>query len=247
MNRASVSQPPLVVADQATKLYKHNSVVVSALGNVSLTIHRGEFTALVGPSGSGKTTLLNLIGALDKPTTGKIVIDNTNVSSLSNSKLAELRLRRIGFVFQDYNLLPVLSALENVEYVLLLQGVPPAERRKRANEALCQLGLDGCQNRRPSQLSGGQQQRVAIARAIAADPLLILADEPTANLDSETGEALIDSMLELNRNRRTTFIFSTHDDTIMRHASRIVRLKDGKIIEDSSDGVRKAGLAKHSA
>ena len=247
MNRASVSQPPLVVASQATKLYKHNSVVVSALGNVSLTIHRGEFTALVGPSGSGKTTLLNLIGALDKPTTGKILIDNTDVSSLSNSKLAELRLRRIGFVFQDYNLLPVLSALENVEYVLLLQGVPPAERRKRANEALCQLGLDGCQNRRPSQLSGGQQQRVAIARAIAADPLLILADEPTANLDSETGEALIDSMLELNRNRRTTFIFSTHDDTIMRHASRIVRLKDGKIIEDSSDGVRKAGLAKHSA
>ena len=247
MNRASVSQPPLVVANQATKLYKHNSVVVSALGNVSLTIHRGEFTALVGPSGSGKTTLLNLIGALDKPTTGKILIDNTDVSSLSNSKLAELRLRRIGFVFQDYNLLPVLSALENVEYVLLLQGVPPAERRKRANEALCQLGLDGCQNRRPSQLSGGQQQRVAIARAIAADPLLILADEPTANLDSETGEALIDSMLELNRNRGTTFIFSTHDDTIMRHASRIVRLKDGKIIEDSSDGVRKAGLAKHSA
>jgi len=247
MNRASVSQPPLVVANQATKLYKHNSVVVSALGNVSLTIHRGEFTALVGPSGSGKTTLLNLIGALDKPTTGKILIDNTDVSSLSNSKLAELRLRRIGFVFQDYNLLPVLSALENVEYVLLLQGVPPAERRKRANEALCQLGLDGCQNRRPSQLSGGQQQRVAIARAIAADPLLILADEPTANLDSETGEALIDSMLELNRNRGTTFIFSTHDETIMRHASRIVRLKDGKIIEDSSDGVRKAGLAKHSA
>jgi putative ABC transport system ATP-binding protein len=247
MNRVSVSQPPLVVANQATKLYKHNSVVVSALGNVSLTIHRGEFTALVGPSGSGKTTLLNLIGALDKPTTGKILIDNTDVSSLSNSKLAELRLRRIGFVFQDYNLLPVLSALENVEYVLLLQGVPPAERRKRANEALCQLGLDGCQNRRPSQLSGGQQQRVAIARAIAADPLLILADEPTANLDSETGEALIDSMLELNRNRGTTFIFSTHDETIMRHASRIVRLKDGKIIEDSSDGVRKAGLAKHSA
>jgi putative ABC transport system ATP-binding protein len=156
-------------------------------------------------------------------------------------------LRRIGFVFQDYNLLPVLSALENVEYVLLLQGVPPAERRKRANEALCQLGLDGCQNRRPSQLSGGQQQRVAIARAIAAAPLLILADEPTANLDSETGEALIDSMLELNRNQGTTFIFSTHDDTIMRHASRIVRLKDGKIIEDSFDGVRKAGLAKHSA
>jgi putative ABC transport system ATP-binding protein len=247
MNRVSVSQPPLVVANQATKLYKHNSVVVSALGNVSLTIHRGEFTALVGPSGSGKTTLLNLIGALDKPTTGKILIDNTDVSSLSNSKLAELRLRRIGFVFQDYNLLPVLSALENVEYVLLLQGVPPAERRKRANEALCQLGLDGCQNRRPSQLSGGQQQRVAIARAIAADPLLILADEPTANLDSETGEALIDSMLELNRNRGTTFIFSTHDETIMRHASRIVRLKDGKIIEDSFDGVRKAGLAKHSA
>jgi putative ABC transport system ATP-binding protein len=247
MNRVSVSQPPLVVANQATKLYKHNSVVVSALGNVSLTIHRGEFTALVGPSGSGKTTLLNLIGALDKPTTGKILIDNTDVSSLSNSKLAELRLRRIGFVFQDYNLLPVLSALENVEYVLLLQGVPPAERRKRANEALCQLGLDGCQNRRPSQLSGGQQQRVAVARAIAADPLLILADEPTANLDSETGEALIDSMLELNRNRGTTFIFSTHDETIMRHASRIVRLKDGKIIEDSFDGVRKAGLAKHSA
>jgi putative ABC transport system ATP-binding protein len=247
MNRAAVLQPPLVVAAQATKLYKHNSVVVSALANVSLTIHRGEFTALVGPSGSGKTTLLNLIGALDKPTTGKIVIDDTEVSSLSNSKLAELRLRRIGFVFQDYNLLPVLSALENVEYVLLLQGVPPAERRKRANEALCQLGLDGCQNRRPSQLSGGQQQRVAIARAIAADPLLILADEPTANLDSETGEALIDSMLELNRNRGTTFIFSTHDETIMRHASRIVRLKDGKIIEDSFDGVRKAGLAKHSA
>jgi len=228
----------LVTVRGVSKHYSQETIAVPALSNVSLDVRQGEFVALAGPSGSGKTTLLNLIGALDKPSTGQIIVGQSDTSKESNSSLAELRLRKIGFIFQDYNLLPVLSALENVEYVLLLQGMPVAERRRRANEALCLLGLDGFQNRRPSQLSGGQQQRVAVARAIAAQPLLVLADEPTANLDSETGQALIDNMHQLNQKQGVTFIFSTHDDMVIRQASRVVRLKDGKIVEGSAHAIR---------
>jgi len=208
---------------------------VHALSNINLEIQSGEFTALVGPSGSGKTTLLNLIGGLDKPATGRIVLGGEDIVAFSKSRLAELRLTKIGFIFQEYNLLPVLSAIENVEYVLLLQGVPADERRRRADEALRQLGMDGCQHRRPNQLSGGQQQRVAIARAMVAKPLLVLADEPTANLDSQTGAALLDTMLTLNRTNGTTFIFSTHDEMVMRYARRIVNLRDGKIVDSAQE------------
>ena len=232
MNRAATDDLPLVRVQGLCKEYRQGDLRVRALDDINLEFRQGEFTALVGPSGSGKTTLLNLIGALDTPSTGNIVLGDDALAGLTRAQLADLRLKKIGFIFQDYNLLPVLSALENVEYVLLLQRVPSAERRRRADAALRQVGLDGCQHRRPSQLSGGQQQRVAIARAIAAEPLLVLADEPTANLDSDTGAALIDTMLALNRSKGITFLFSTHDAMIMRHAKRVVRLKDGAVVED---------------
>jgi putative ABC transport system ATP-binding protein len=237
MDRHQFDTSPLVSVCDVNKTYRQGDMEVHALRDINLTINAGEFAALVGPSGSGKTTLLNLIGALDRPTSGTVSVGSTTVSAAPGAELAKLRLHKIGFVFQDFNLLPVLSALENVEYVMLLQGVDPAQRLQRANDAMVQLGLDGCQHRRPAQLSGGQQQRVAIARALAAKPLLILADEPTANLDSETGEALISSMLELNRTLGTTFVFSTHDEMVMRHASRIVRMKDGRQLEDATYAV----------
>lgn len=233
--RAMPEQAPLAVRVQnASKTYQQGAMPIHALQDVSLEIHAGEFTALVGPSGSGKTTLLNLIGALDQPGAGDVWLGDQSLRALSRARLAQLRLHKIGFVFQDYSLLPVLTALENVEYVLQLQGVAAAERRRRANDALVALGLDGCQHRVPAQLSGGQQQRVTIARAMVGEPLLVLADEPTANLDSDTGSALLDTMLDLNRRQGTTFIFSTHDPMVMRHARRIVRLKDGKIVEDQT-------------
>ena len=229
-----MDDPTLVQAKNLSKLYQQGPVCVKALDGVDLTIRRGEFAALVGPSGSGKSTLLNLIGALDKPTSGRLQVGGVDLAAQPPSSLAGIRLKKIGFIFQDFSLLPVLTALENVEYVLLLQNVPAAERRERADQALKQLGLDGCQHRRPSELSGGQQQRVAIARAIVGKPLLVLADEPTANLDSATGEALLETMLELNRSQGMTFVFSTHDQMVMRHAEHLVRLKDGKVIEDSA-------------
>ncbi len=237
MDRISPAGIPLIQIEQVAKVYKQGDMPVHALDEISTEFGHGEFTALVGPSGSGKTTLLNLIGALDTPTSGRIVLGGETLAGRTRAQLAELRRRKIGFIFQDYNLFPVLSALENVEYVLLLQGVPAHERRQRADAALKSVGLDGCQQRRPSQLSGGQQQRVAIARAIAPEPLLVLADEPTANLDSETGGALIDTMLELNRTKGITFLFSTHDDMVMRHATRLVRLKDGKLVEDGAHAI----------
>lgn len=227
----------LVDVRALTKTYQQSAVKVDVLRGVDLSICSGEFAAIVGPSGSGKTTLLNLIGALDRPSSGSIHLAGAAISSESGARLAQLRLHKIGFVFQDFNLLPVLSAIENVEYVLLLQGIPAMERRKRANEVLIQLGLDGCQHRRPAQLSGGQQQRVAVARALAGNPLLILADEPTANLDSATGEALLATMKQLNVEQGTTFLFSTHDSMVMRHASRIIALKDGQIVEARSHAV----------
>ena len=232
MDRIPTDSIPLVQIEQVSKIYRQGDMPVNALADINIAFRKGEFTALVGPSGSGKTTLMNLIGALDAPSMGRVILGGETLASQTRSRLADLRLRKIGFIFQDYNLLPVLSAVENVEYVLLLQGVPARERRRRADAALESVGLAGYQHRRPAQLSGGQQQRVAIARAIAAEPLLVLADEPTANLDSDTGAALIDTMLELNRSKGITFLFSTHDDMVMRHATRLVRLKDGKIAED---------------
>jgi putative ABC transport system ATP-binding protein len=222
----------LVDVRRVTKTYEQDAIPVHALHEVDIAIGAGEFTALAGPSGSGKTTLLNLIGALDTPSNGDILVGGASLREMRSKELASLRLHKIGFVFQDHNLLPVLSALENVEYVLVLQKVAPEVRRQRAEDSLRAVGLGDFMHRRPNQLSGGQQQRVAIARAIVGEPLLVLADEPSANLDSETGAALLDMMLELNHTRGTTFLFSTHDSMVMDRARRIVRLKDGKITED---------------
>jgi len=218
-----------VRVEHVTKVYQQNSIAVEALKGIDLDIAEGEFLALVGPSGSGKSTLLNLIGGLDRPTTGRLAVAGKDLSGLSRRALAELRLKRVGFVFQEYNLIPVLSALENVEYVMLLQGVPDVERRERARAILAEVGLGGMEDRRPGELSGGQQQRVAVARAIVAEPALVLADEPTANLDSATGAALMDLMRSLNEERRVTFVFSTHDAMVMERARRLVQLRDGRI------------------
>jgi putative ABC transport system ATP-binding protein len=220
---------PSVRAERVTKIYQQDSVAVEALKDVDLEIAAGEFLALVGPSGSGKSTLLNLIGGLDRPTAGRLWVADEELGQLSWRTLAELRLKRIGFVFQEYNLIPVLSAIENVEYVMLLQGVPDAVRRERALAILKEVGLEGLEDRRPGELSGGQQQRVAVARAIVTEPALVLADEPTANLDSATGAALMDLMRRLNEEKRVTFVFSTHDPMVMERARRLVRLKDGRV------------------
>ena len=224
----------IVSCQNVEKTYGRAEVEVHALRDVSLDIAPGEFTALAGPSGSGKTTLLNLIGRLDDMQAGRITVASHALHALSEAEATELRLRHIGFIFQAYNLIPVLSAVENVEYIMLLQGVSAAERARKAGAILDEVGLAGMHDRRPAHLSGGQQQRVAIARAMVAEPDLILADEPTANLDSETGEALLDMMLELNRERGTTFLFSTHDPRVMAHARRIVRLRDGRIESDET-------------
>ncbi len=228
---------PIVQCREVHKSYGRGSVRVHALRGLSLSVLAGEFTALAGPSGSGKTTLLNLIGRLDTCDEGEIDVAGRRLGELSEREATELRLRHIGFIFQAYNLIPVLSAQENVEYILLLQGVPAAERHRRARDVLVEVGLDGMFARRPAELSGGQQQRVAVARAIVAAPALVLADEPTANLDSENGAALLDMMLELNRHRQVTFLFSTHDPRVMERARRLVRLRDGRI---QSDELREA-------
>lgn len=214
------------------KTYVQAEQEVHALSDVSIEIERGEFLSLCGPSGSGKTTLLNLIGGLDAPTRGSIYLDGENIGGLSRSDLSLLRLRKIGFIFQSFNLIPVLSAQENVEFVMQLQGVSKSERSARAQAVLNRVGLEGMFHRRPAELSGGQQQRVAVARAIVTNPSLVLADEPTANLDSSTAENLIDLMSEMNVEDGITFVFSTHDPRVMNHARRIVNLKDGKIISD---------------
>jgi putative ABC transport system ATP-binding protein len=221
---------PVVRAHQLTKVYRQNGVPVNALQGIDLQIESGEFVALVGPSGSGKSTLLNLIGGLDTPTSGRIWIGEQEIGALSKAQLSNVRLRKIGFVFQEFNLIPVLSALENVEYVMLLQGVPEVERRKRSLAILRDLGLAGLEHRRPGQLSGGQQQRVAVARAMVSEPSIVLPDEPTANLDSSAGAALLDLMRELNESKGTTFVFSTHDPMVMQRAKRIIRLRDGRIV-----------------
>lgn len=214
------------------KVYTTQGVEAPALNGVHLTIEEAEFTALAGPSGSGKTTLLNMLGALDVPTAGDVLLDGESLVGASAARLAELRLRKIGFVFQAYNLIPVLSARENVEFVMELQGVPAAARRGRALELLREVGIGALADKRPLEMSGGQQQRVAVARAIASQPRVVLADEPTANLDSATATNLLELMEHLNRERSITFLFSTHDPLVMAKARRTVRLKDGRIVAD---------------
>ena len=222
----------IVEINKLTKTYQQNSIKVHALSDVSVNIEAGEFTVMVGPSGSGKTTLLNHIGALDTPTSGEISIRGQSLSQLSRSQLTALRLWKIGFIFQEYNLISVLTAKENVEYVMLLQGVNAKERRLRSEAILSEVGLADMANRRPNELSGGQQQRVAVARAMVTQPSIILADEPTANLDSKTGANLLDLMRELNKVHGITFLFSTHDQMVMDRAKRVLHLKDGRIVSD---------------
>jgi putative ABC transport system ATP-binding protein len=229
-----------VVASGLTKIFHVGKVDVPALRGVDLTIHEGEFLALVGPSGSGKTTFLNLVGALDRPTSGELMVLGARVGELSKRERAELRLRSLGFVFQAYNLVPVLTALENVEFVLELRGMG-SERRARALGVLEELGLSELAHRRPAELSGGQQQRVAVARAVAARPKLVLADEPTANLDGENAEILMHLMRDLRDQHGMTFVFSTHDARVVAHAVRVVTLVDGRVARDEE----KPGEAPH--
>ncbi|WP_300462998.1 ABC transporter ATP-binding protein [Desulfobacula sp.] len=216
------------------KTYHQGNVTVEALRGIDLTVDTGAFVALAGPSGSGKTTLLNIMGGLDLPDSGIVIVDNNEFSRMTQADLAALRLHKIGFVFQAYNLIPVLSAIENVEYVMLLQGVPATERHDRATAILDDVGLEGKYNRRPAELSGGQQQRVAVARAIVSGPAIVLADEPTANLDSKTGEGLLLMMKKMNKEKQVTFIFSTHDSMVIDYARRLVTIKDGRIVNDET-------------
>jgi putative ABC transport system ATP-binding protein len=228
MNHSNV----LIHADAVHKTFTTGKLEVPALRGVDLEVREGDFLALVGPSGSGKTTLLNLIGALDRPTGGELTVLGQKLSRLSKAERAKLRLGSLGFVFQAYNLVPVLTAAENVEFVLELQGVPSGARRERALAVLDELGLRDLAHRRPSELSGGQQQRVAVARAVASKPRLVLADEPTANLDSASAEQLMSLMKRLHTENEMTFVFSTHDPRIVAHATRVVTLADGKIVSD---------------
>jgi putative ABC transport system ATP-binding protein len=222
----------IIEAIDVTKVYETRGVETLALDGVTLGLEKGEFSALAGPSGSGKTTLLNLLGALDTSTSGEIQLEGVELSGLSPAALSELRLHKLGFVFQAYNLIAVLTAQENVEFVMELQGVSASERRERAAEVLERVGLAGLGGKRPLEMSGGQQQRVAVARAIASRPRVVLADEPTANLDSDTAARLLELMAQLNREDGVTFLFSTHDPMVMEAARRVVRLRDGHVIED---------------
>ena len=222
----------LLTLQGINKRYRQGELEVNALTDINLTVEEGEFAALVGPSGSGKTTLLNIIGGLDSATEGSTRLNGIDISELNESKLSDFRLLQLGFVFQSYNLVPVLSALENVELVMVLQGRHKKESSERAKHYLELVGLKDVIHRRPSALSGGQQQRVAVARALAAGPRLVLADEPTANLDSENATALLDIMHTLSHEEKTTFIFSTHDPRVMDRAERIITLQDGKIVSD---------------
>lgn len=222
----------LVRLENISKTFRQGDIEVHALTDISLDVLEGEFAALVGPSGSGKTTLLNIIGGLDSPSSGKVHLNGTDVTALNESELSDFRLFQLGFVFQAYNLVPVLSALENVELIMVLQGRPESERRERARHYLDLVGLGKVMDRRPSALSGGQQQRVAVARALASGPRLVLADEPTANLDSDNATALLDIMHKLSHEEKTTFLFSTHDPRVMERAERIIQLRDGKVEMD---------------
>lgn len=231
----------ILEAKAVTKVYQQGSLQVHALAGVDLQCAQGEFTALVGPSGSGKTTLLNLIGVLDRPSSGEVLVDGEPTAHLGRSAAAEFRLRKIGFVFQAYNLIPVLTAYENAEYTLLLQGVGKEERRRVVEPLLERVGLSRSMfTRRPHELSGGQQQRVAVVRAIASKPAVVLADEPTANLDTATSESLLQLMEELNREHGVTFVFASHDTMLMERVRRVVHLRDGKIERDEVRGGQQA-------
>lgn len=224
---------PVITTRGLSRIYQQGPVEVRAVDGVDLSIAPGEFTALVGPSGSGKTTLLNLIGGLDRPTSGTVTVDGTDLGELDESALIQFRLHHIGFVFQAYNLIPVLSAAENIEFIMLLQKASAKLRRERTQQLLNDVGLGKLGHARPTQLSGGQQQRVAVARALASKPAFVLADEPTANLDSHTAESLLDVMEQLNREEGMTFVFSTHDPRVISRARRVVNLVDGRIDSDS--------------
>ena len=233
----------LVEVEGVTRDYRQGEVLVRALRGIDLVIRAGELTAVAGQSGSGKTTLLNIISGLDQPTKGRVVVDGHEVTGMSRAQMSRLRLNRIGFVFQAYNLLPVLTAYENAEYVLMMQGMPLRERRPRVMRLLRQVGLEGMEHRYPRELSGGQQQRVAIARAMASEPALVLADEPTANLDSATADELLELMARLNEEKGITFLFSTHDRAVMRRSRRLVLLKDGTVQHDGAPSVIDGGAA----
>jgi len=224
----------IVECRDINKTYQQGKIEVHALKDVSLSIDKGGFVALAGPSGSGKTTLLNIIGGLDQPDSGSVSVDGNTFEKMTQSQLALLRLHKVGFVFQSYNLIPVLSAVENVEFVMLLQGVQAAQRRERAKAILDDVGLEAKYDRRPAELSGGQQQRVAVARAIVSNPSIVLADEPTANLDSKTGKGLLEMMKKMNEEKKVTFIFSTHDNMVMDYARRLILIRDGRIVDDQN-------------
>jgi putative ABC transport system ATP-binding protein len=225
---------PVVRCRSISRTYQDDSVPVRALVNVDFEVAHGEFVSLAGPSGSGKSTLLNVIGGLDRPDEGTVEVDGVCLNELSESELSDLRLEKMGFVFQAYNLIPVLSALENVEFIMQLQGVPTEERHRRSSAMLDELGLSGMADRRPGEMSGGQQQRVAVARAVVTHPVLLLADEPSANLDSKTTEELLKLLQRLNEDHGVTIVTATHDPLVMSYAKRQVRLRDGEIIEDSA-------------
>ena len=229
----------IVLLKDIKKNYGQGKVVTHALRGVNFKLIEGDFTVMMGPSGSGKSTLLNVIGGLDKATSGEVKINGLEISALSNKALSLMRRNHIGFVFQNYNLIPVLTAYENAEYVLMLQGVNPLQRREKVMDLLHEIGLEGLENRFPRELSGGQQQRVAIARAVASDPQLVLADEITANVDSETAQSLLELMVTLNKNKKTTFLFSTHDPAVIKFAKKTIILKDGNISNEqiSSEAV----------
>jgi len=222
----------VIEIENLTRKYGKGIGEVVAINEISLNIEYGEFTAIIGPSGSGKSTLLNLIGGLDKSDSGSVLLAGKDIAKMSGSQMSDFRRDRIGFIFQAYNLIPVLSAEENIEYIMLLQGIPSVKRKERVQEMLFLVGLEGLGHRRPSELSGGQQQRVAVARAMASKPEIILADEPTANLDSKTGMALLDMMRQLNEDQGVTFVFSTHDEMIMKRARRLIHLRDGLVALD---------------
>lgn len=222
----------LIELSNVTKIYPLGHQQVTAVSDLSLAIDSGEFAVLAGPSGSGKTTVLNMIGGLDQPTGGMITVKGRDVSKTSVKALADFRLHNIGFIFQSYNLIPVLTAAENAEFNLMLQGVHKSKRRERIRTLFAELGLDGLENRKPNDLSGGQQQRVAVARAMASEPAVILADEPTANLDSKTSEGLLSMMRRLNEEKGTTFVFSSHDPMVIAQAHRVIKLKDGRVESD---------------
>jgi len=222
----------VIKTDNVYKIYTETAVPVKALNGVSLEVHEGEFTAIVGPSGCGKTTLLNILGGLDHPTSGKVTVADRDITDMKDGDLIDFRLNNIGFVFQSYNLIPVLTSIENVEFIMLLQKQDKKKREARAMELLHQMDIADKADQRPSQLSGGQQQRVAVARALASKPKFILADEPTANLDSKSTDNLLDIMAQMNKEEKATFIFSTHDQRVINKAHRVVTLEDGVIISD---------------